>query len=366
MANVPLVDLKAQLPAIEGEVREGWDDVLKNTAFILGKRVADFEAEFATFCEVSHSVGVGNGTDALEIAMRALGIGPGDEAIVPTNTFIATALAVSRAGATPVLVDVDEDYQLIDPKAVEAAITPKTKAIVPVHLFGQIAPMDPILALAKKHDLKVLEDLAQSQGARQNGKRAGAFGVVGGTSFYPGKNIGAFGDGGAVVTDSDEVNTKLRALRNYGSDVKYHHPEQGFNSRLDPLQAVVLSAKLKRLEKWNGMRRAAAARYDAMLEGVDCILPKTMEGNEHVWHLYVVRVQNRDGVLKKLHEAGIGAGIHYPVPVHLQGAYADLGHSEGAFPVAEKVAKEILSLPLFPEITEAQQQQVVDALKSAL
>jgi dTDP-4-amino-4,6-dideoxygalactose transaminase len=367
MSDVPLVDLKAQLPAIEAQVREAWDDILANTAFILGARVKAFEDAFAAFCELPHCVGVANGTDALEIAMRAVGIGPGDEAIVPANTFIATALGASRAGATPVLVDVDEDYQLMDPKLVEAKITGKTKAIVPVHLFGQIAPMAELREIADAHGLLVLEDLAQAQGARQGGRRAGTFGDIGGTSFYPGKNLGAFGDAGAVVTTSAELDKKARALRNYGSEVKYHHPETGFNSRMDPLQAAVLSAKLEHLEAWNGQRRAAATRYHRMLEGVDGVtLPKTMAGNEPIWHLYVVRVAERDRVLKALHEAGIGAGIHYPIPVHLQGAYAHLGHREGDFPVAERLAKEILSLPLFPEITEAQQQRVVDALKAAL
>ena len=314
-----------------------------------------------------HCIGVANGTDALEIAMRAVGIGPDDEVIVPANTFIATALGASRAGATPVLVDIDEAHQLIDPSKVEEKITERTKAIVPVHLFGQIAPMAPILEIAKKHDLLVLEDLAQSQGARQNGRRCGGFGHIGGTSFYPGKNLGAFGDAGAVVTTSAALEKKARALRNYGSEIKYHHPETGFNSRMDPLQAAVLSAKLKRLEQWNQQRRDAAARYAAMLEGTAGVtLPFAAEGNEHVWHLYVVRVAERDRVLNALHEAGIGAGVHYPIPIHLQGAYAHLGHSEGDFPMAEKAAKEILSLPLFPEITEEQQARVVEVLKATL
>ena len=364
---IPLVDLKAQLTEIGDEVRAGWDAVLEKTAFILGPDVAALEKEYAAFSGCKHAIGVANGTDALELAMRAVGIGPGDEAIVPANTFIATALAVARTGATPVLCDVDPVHQLIDPEKARAAITPRTKAIVPVHLFGQCAPMDGIDAIAKDKGLLVIEDAAQSQGAERHGKRSGAMSLVSGTSFYPGKNLGAFGDAGAVTTSDDAVAKKIRALRNYGSEVKYHHPETGFNSRLDTLQAVVLRAKLKRLDKWNAQRRAAAERYDALLSSVTGAgRPSTLAGNTHVWHLYVVRVANRDAVLKKLNDAGIGAGIHYPVPVHLQGAFAHLGHKEGDFPVTEKAAKEILSLPIFPEITAGQQEEVVGKLRAAL
>ena len=364
---IPLVDLKAQLTEIGDEVRAGWDAVLQKTAFILGPDVAELEKEYATFCGCKHAIGVANGTDALELALRAVGIGPGDEAIVPANTFITTALAVARTGATPVLCDVDPVHQLIDPEKAGAAITSRTKAILPVHLFGQCAPMDAIDAIAKDRGLIVIEDAAQSQGAEQNGKRSGALSLVSGTSFYPGKNLGAFGDAGAVTTNDDAVAKRIRALRNYGSEVKYHHPETGFNSRLDTLQAVVLRAKLKHLEKWNAQRRVAAERYDKLLSGVAGVArPSTMSGNTHVWHLYVVRVAQRDGVLKKLNDAGIGAGIHYPVPVHLQGAFAHLGHEEGAFPVTERAAKEILSLPMFPEITAGQQEEVVAALRAAL
>lgn len=364
---IPLVDLKAQLSEIGDEVRAGWNAVLEKTAFILGPDVAELEKEYAAFCGSKSCIGVANGTDALELAMRAIGLGPGDEAIVPANTFIATALAVARTGATPVLVDVDETHQLIDAEKVRAAITPKTKAIVPVHLFGQCAPMEAIDAVAKERNLVVIEDAAQSQGAERNGKRSGALSIVSGTSFYPGKNLGAFGDAGAVTTSDEGVAKKIRALRNYGSEVKYHHPETGFNSRLDTLQAVVLRAKLKRLDGWNQKRREAAARYESMLADVEGVgLPGTLSGNTHVWHLYVVRVQKRDEVLKKLNAAGIGAGIHYPVPVHLQGAFAHLGKKEGSFPVTEKAAKEILSLPMFPEITAGQQEEVVAALRAAL
>jgi len=357
--NVPLVDLAAQHAEIADEVRAGWDAVLERTAFILGGALSDFEAEYARFSEVGHCIGVANGTDALEIALRAIGVGPGDEVVLPANTFIATALAVARAGANPVLVDVAEDTQLIDPERAAAAVTPRTKAIMPVHLFGQMADVDALTGLGPT----IVEDAAQSQGARRHGTQT----RFGGTSFYPGKNLGAYGDAGAVVCDDDDLARTVRNLRNYGSDVKYHHPEIGFNSRLDSLQAVVLSAKLKRLARWNEQRRAAAARYDELLAGEERVtLPVTAPGNEHVWHLYVIRVDDRDGVLSRLHEAGVGAGIHYPVPVHLQGAFKHLGHGPGAFPVTEALADSILSLPLYPQITGEQQQFVVETLRAAL
>lgn len=367
MSQVPLVDLKAQLPEIMDEVHAGWARVLDRTAFVLGPDVREFEEAFARLCGVAHCLGVGSGTDALDIALRALDVGPGDEVIVPANTFIASALAIVRVGATPVIVDSDPVFHLIDPTKIEDAITERTKAIMPVHLYGQIAPMAPIAEIAARRGLAVVEDAAQSQGATQGGRPAGSFGAISATSFYPGKNLGAFGDGGAVMTDDDTLAARVSSLRNWGSDVKYHHPEKGFNSRLDTLQAVVLNAKLSRLPAWNEARRAAARRYDALLAGLDGVTPPaTLEGNEHIWHLYVVRVPRRDEVLAALHAAGIGAGIHYPVPMHLQGALSDLGLGEGAFPVAEAAAKEILSLPMYPEITAEQQERVVAALRAAL
>jgi dTDP-4-amino-4,6-dideoxygalactose transaminase len=365
--KIPLIDLGAQHREIATEVAAGWAAVLETTSFILGKHVKEFEDAYAGFSGSKHCVGVANGTDALELALRAARIGEGDEVILPANTFIATALAVARAGAKPVLVDCDRTYQLIDVGAIERRLTPRTKAIMPVHLFGQMAPIEALGELAKVKNLLLVEDGAQSQGAVRNGKRSGTVGVAAGTSFYPGKNLGAYGDAGAVTTNSDELAAKVRALRNYGSEVKYHHPETGFNSRLDTLQAVVLTAKLKRLARWNEARRAAAVRYDELLTGVSAVeLPRTAPGNEHVWHLYVVRVQKRDAVLAKLNEEGIGAGIHYPVPIHLQGAFAHLGHRAGDFPVAERAAAEILSLPMFPEITPDQQARVVDVLKRSI
>ncbi len=364
---IPLVDLKVQHRQVADAVSKGWAEVLENTSFVLGKHVTAFEQAFAAFQGVPHCVGLANGTDAVELAVRALGIGPGDEVIVPANTFIATALGVARAGATPVLCDSDPVYHLIDPSAIEAKITGKTKAIYPVHLYGQIAPMEAISAVIGDRNIAILEDAAQSQGAKRHGKCAGQFGEIAATSFFPGKNLGAYGDGGAILTRSDAHQKKARALRNYGSEVKYHHPETGFNSRLDTLQAVVLSAKLEHLARWNGERREAADRYRGLLAGMkDVTLPETLEGNEHVWHLYVIRVPRRDEVLKRLNAAGIGAGIHYPVPVHLQGAFAQLGHTRGAFPVAEKAADEILSLPLFPGITAEQQATVAAELEKAM
>lgn len=364
---IPLVDLAAAHRRIADAVQEGWESVLRRTAFVLGDEVREFEEVFARFSGVAHCVGVANGTDALELALRALGAGHGDQVIVPANSFIASALAVARSGATPLLVDVDEATQLIDVGAVEAVIGPDTRAVMPVHLFGQVAPMGRLRTVAETAGVAVVEDAAQAHGARQDGVPAGGFGVAAGTSFYPGKNLGAYGDAGAVLTTSHELAERVRALRNYGSDVKYHHPETGFNSRLDTLQAVVLLAKLEHLAEGNAARRAAAARYEALLEDLEEVrTPVTAPGNEHVFHLYVVRVPNRDRVLRRLNEAGIGAGVHYPIPIHLQPAFSHLGHGPGDFPVAERTASEILSLPMFPEITPEQQERVADELRKSL
>jgi dTDP-4-amino-4,6-dideoxygalactose transaminase len=365
-AAIPLVDLKAQHAEIAEEVMRGFERVCAETAFILGGEVAAFEQAFAAHCGVAHCIGVGNGTDALELALRALGIGPGDEVIVPANTFIATALAVHRAGARPVLADCDGSF-LLDPGKIEERISPRTRALLPVHLCGQMADMEAIGAIARDRGLLVLEDAAQSQGARRNGRGSGGFGAAAASSFYPGKNLGAYGDAGAVLSDDDEVAARVRKLRNWGSEQKYHHPEIGFNSRLDTLQAVVLSAKLRRLDAWNAARQRAAARYDALLAGLPRVeTPRTLPGNEHVYHLYMIRVPRRDEVLARLQAAGIGAGIHYPTPLHLHGALRHLGYREGDFPVAERAAAEILSLPLYPHLTEAQQERVAETLRRAL
>jgi dTDP-4-amino-4,6-dideoxygalactose transaminase len=367
VAYIPLVDLKRQHEEVAAEIERGFARVCADTAFVLGAEVEAFEREFARFSGVAHCAGVANGTDALELVLRALDIGPGDEVILPTNSFIATALGVVRAGATPVLVDCDPLHYLIDPAAVRAALGPRTRVVMPVHLYGQIAPMEELAAIAGGAGAALVEDAAQAQGATRHGTGAGGFGAAAGTSFYPGKNLGAYGDAGAVLTRSAEIDARVRALRNYGSTVKYHHPERGFNSRLDTLQAVVLRAKLGKLSAWNADRRTAAARYDRLLADVPTVTrPGTLPGNEHVWHLYVVRVPRRDRVLERLNAAGIGAGVHYPKPIHLQGAFEHLGHRAGAFPVAEAASAEVLSLPMFPGITTAEQERVVDALRAAL
>ena len=368
MTSIPLVDLAAQHASVAAEVAQGWHEVLGQTSFIAGPQVAKFESEYAAFTGTRHCVGVANGTDAIEIALRALGIGSGHECIVPANTFIATAEAVARTGARPVLVDcADDGTYLIDTDAVAATVTPRTRAIIPVHLYGQAAPVERLLPLAERAGIWIVEDAAQSHGARRWGTAAGALGHIAANSFYPGKNLGAYGDAGAALTDSDELAARMRMIRDHGSPRKYEHAVIGVNSRLDTLQAVVLSAKLRRLREWNAGRRAAAARYNSLLSHVENVVrPRVLEGNEHVWHLYVVRVPYRDRVLKELHAAGIGAGIHYPVPIHLTAAFAGLGYTEGAFPVAERAAGELLTLPLFPEITAAQQEQVVSALMAAV
>lgn len=362
--RVPLVDLVSQQQEIAEEVAAGLEEVFATTSFIGGKPVTEFEKAYADFSGVDHCVGVANGTDALELALRASGVGPGHEVILPANTFIATAEAVSRIGAVPVLVDVDPTHLLIDPAGVEAAVGPKTKAIVPVHLFGQTAPVEQLTEIADSCGAVIVEDAAQSQGATRFGKPAGGFGIAAGTSFYPGKNLGAAGDAGAVLTNDPELAQRVRTIAAHGSDRKYVHDVVGMNSRLDTIQAVVLLAKLRRLAMWNDLRRTAAERYTQMLREVPGVqVPLSMHGNDDVWHLYVVRVANRDRVLAELHEAGIGAGIHYPFTVHLTRAYADLGLAQGAFPVAEEAAQHILSLPLHPHITEGQQLYVADMLK---
>ncbi len=366
MNGIPLVDLKAQHAEIADEVAAGFERVIGETSFILGSPVREFEESFARYCEVAHCIGVANGTDASELSLRALGIGPGGEVIVPANTFIATALGVLRAGARPVLVDSDE-YHLMDPEKVENSLSPRTRALLPVHLYGQAANMEALREIAGRRGLVLLEDAAQAQGARRHGLPAGSLGEAAAFSFYPGKNLGAYGDAGAVTTSSEEIAGRLGKLRNWGSDRKYYHPEIGFNSRLDTLQAVVLSAKLRRLEAWNEARRQAAAHYDRLLAGFGGVeVPRILPGNEHIWHLYVIRVPRRDEVAAGLQAEGIGAGIHYPTPLHLHGAMADLGYQEGDFPVAEKAAREILSLPMYPHLSEAQRERVAEGLRRAL
>jgi dTDP-4-amino-4,6-dideoxygalactose transaminase len=364
MSKIPLVDLQAAHAEVAQEVEVGFKRVLEYTAFIGGEEVAAFEREYAAFTGVRHCVGVANGTDAIELALRALGVGAGDEVVLPANTFIATAEAVARCGARTVLVDMDPDTYLIDTDAARNAVRLSTKAIVPVHLYGQMAEVERLRGI---ESVTIVEDGAQSQGATRNGLGVGAGGIAA-TSFYPGKNLGAYGDAGAVTTDDEALATMVRTISSHGGLTKYVHDVIGVNSRLDALQAVVLRAKLARLERWNADRRAAAARYDELLTPLtDVVRPVTLDGNVHVWHLYVVRVPaaHRDALLAKLNADGIGAGLHYPIPVHLTPAFADLGYGAGSFPNAERAAGEILSLPLYPQITAAQQERVVGSLKAA-
>ncbi|GAA2135360.1 DegT/DnrJ/EryC1/StrS family aminotransferase [Arthrobacter humicola] len=364
--SVPLVDLVAQQADVNAEVMEGLAEVFSKAAFIGGPAVAQFEAAYAEFLGARHCVGVANGTDALELALRASGVAAGDEVILPANTFIATAEAASRIGAVPVPVDVDPEYLLINPEAVAAAVTPRTRAIVPVHLFGQTAFVERLIPIASACGAVIIEDAAQSQGATRFGRSAGTLGLAAGTSFYPGKNLGAAGDAGAVMTDDAGLAAQVRTLSSHGSLSKYVHDVVGFNSRLDAVQAVVLRAKLVKLQMWNQRRRAAAERYSRMLAEVPGVeTPREAPGNVDVWHLYVVRVPDRDAVLAALQAVGIQAGVHYPVPLHLSGAYAVPGVREGSFPVAEHAAGRIISLPLYPHITEAQQERVVGALIEA-
>jgi dTDP-4-amino-4,6-dideoxygalactose transaminase len=366
---VPLVDLASQHAEIAGEVAAGFERVIESNGFIGGPDVAAFESEFASYQGVSHCVGVGNGTDALEFALRAAGVGTGDEVILPANTFVATAEAVVRAGATPVLVDSDPDFHLVDVGAAEAAVGPRTAALLPVHLYGRLAPMEGLGKLAAKTGLAIVEDAAQAQGATSDGRRAGSWGLATGTSFYPGKNLGAYGDAGAVLSNDSAIDRRVRLLANHGSEAKYQHIAVGFNSRLDSLQAVVLRAKLARLERWNDLRRAAARRYDDLLRGLDGVSrPRIPASEEHVWHLYVVRVppDHRDALVQALNSAGIGAAIHYPVPIHLQEAFAHLPYRKGDFPIAEQAAAQIMSLPLYPHLTAGQQERVVETLAQSL
>ncbi|MEU4695284.1 DegT/DnrJ/EryC1/StrS family aminotransferase [Actinoplanes sp. NPDC023714] len=364
MSKIPLVDLAAAHAEVAEEVEAGFKRIIAETAFVGGAEVAAFEQEYAAFSGVEHCVGVANGTDALELAFRAVGVGPGSEVILPANTFIATAEAVARTGADVVLVDCDPRTYLIDVEAALAAVTPRTKAIAPVHLYGQLAPVDRLRAGLAGSDVVLVEDAAQCQGATRHGRGAGVDGIAA-TSFYPGKNLGAYGDAGAVVSAREDWATTVRTLGSHGGLRKYHHDLIGVNSRLDGLQAVVLRAKLARLAEGNRRRRAVAAYYDELLAGLDVTLPVTLEGNEHVWHIYCVRVPGgrRDEVLARLNEDGIGAGIHYPYPVHKTGAFGYLG---GSYPVAEAVAPELLSLPIYPQLTREQQERVAEALKSAL
>jgi dTDP-4-amino-4,6-dideoxygalactose transaminase len=364
---IPLVDLRAAHAEVAAEVNVGFSRVLADAAFIKGTDVAAFEREFAAFSGAAYCVGVANGTDAIEIALRAAGVPTGAEVVLPANTFVATAEAVIRAGARPVFADVDPDHLLLDPVCTAKAAGPDTAALIPVHLYGQLAPMKVLSDIAERSGLMVIEDAAQAHGAIQWGSPVGSFGAAVATSFYPGKNLGAYGDAGAVLTNSAELARMARLIGDHGSEERYAHVHLGFNSRMDSLQAVVLRAKLCRLADWNVRRRAAAKLYHELLAGIDEVaLPRTMAGNEHVWHLYVIQVPRRDHVIEVLRSHGVHAGIHYPAPVHLQPPFRVYGYGPGDFPVSEAAAKRIISLPLYPQITPDQQQAVADALRHAL
>ena len=364
--RIPFLDVPAAYAELQDELDAAARSVMASGQFILGPEVTAFEEEFAAYCGTRHAIGVGSGLDALRVILLAYELAPGDEVIVPSNTFIATWLGVSQAGATPVPVEPDLATHNITAAAVEAAITPRTKAIMPVHLYGQPADMDPIVALGRERGIPVIEDAAQAQGARYRGRRAGSLADAAGFSFYPGKNLGALGDAGAVTTDDDALAERVRLLRNYGSKVKYHHELPGLNSRLDSLQAAFLRVKLRHLDEWNERRRALAARYLDQLAGVgELVLPEVAEATEPVWHLFVVRHPRRDALQAQLSDAGVDTIIHYPIPPHLTGAYA-AGFVERSLPLAERLGDEVLSLPMGPHLAPADADRVAGAVRSAV
>ena len=360
---IPLVDLKAQYAAIKPEIDAAMQRVVNNTSFILGKEVIEFEKNFAAFCHAQYCIGVDSGTAALHLALLLCDVKPGDEVITTTHTFVATAEVISVIGAKPVFVDIDPRTYNIDPGQIERAITPRTKAIIPVHLYGQPAEMDAILDIARKHNLRIIEDAAQAHGAEYRGRRAGTMSDLACFSFYPGKNLGAYGDAGALVTDDAELAERARMLRDHGRRSKYEHQIVGYGYRLDALQAAILGAKLPHLESWNARRRAIADYYTELFTNLDIIPPYVPAHITPVYHIYCIRARDRDGLQKHLKERGIETGIHYPIPLHLQPVYQNLGYHAGDFPHAEKAASEILSLPMYPEITDSQVNQVVDGVR---
>jgi len=362
--KVPFLDFVQPYEELKAELDEAYSRFMRSAWYVLGREVEAFEHEFAAYCGAAHCVGVGNGLEALHLALRAYGIGEGDEVIVPSNTYIATWLAVSYAGAAPIPVEPDARTFNLDPNRIEAAITRRTKAIMPVHLYGQPTDMDPIMTIARKHNLKVIEDNAQAQGARYKGRRTGSLGDAAGNSFYPGKNLGAYGEAGAVTTNDRELADRIRILRNYGSQKKYYNEVKGYNSRLDELQAAFLRVKLKKLDEWNARRRDVAARYLTGMTGLAGLtLPIVPAWAEPVWHLFVIRAARRDALRQELTEAEIGTLIHYPVPPHLSGAYADAKWNRGAFPIAEGLADTVLSLPMGPHLPPAEADFVVDRVR---
>ena len=365
--NIPLVDLKAQYQTLKEDVQEAMAEVLESCAFSGGPFVERFERSFAEYCRCRYAVGLGSGTDALWLALLAMGIGPGDEVITVPNTFIATAEAISYCGAKPVFTDVDESTFTMDASLLPAAVTDRTKAVIPVHLYGQTADMDPIMEVAKAHGLFVIEDASQAHGARYKDRVAGSIGDAGCFSFYPGKNLGAYGEAGAVTTNDERLAQKIRILRDHGQTEKYRHAFVGWNARMDGLQGAVLDVKLRYLPQWSEARRANAKIYDALLSESDGIVPpKEASYAYHVYHIYAVRIPKRQAVMAHLENRGIRCGIHYPIPVHLTDAYRSLKLGEGTFPVSERCANEVLSLPMFPELTQGQISRIAEELKNAL
>lgn len=362
--KIPHMDLGGQTRALKAQLLDGFGRVLDNTAFCLGKEVAKFETDFAAYCGSSNAIGVNSGTSALHLALLALGVGPGDDVVTTPFTFVATAWAISYCGARPVFADIDPATMLIDPKAVERAITPKTKAIVPVHLYGQPCDMDALNDIGRRKGLPVVEDACQAHGATFGGKKTGALGTLAAFSFYPSKNLGACGEGGAALTSDLNLAAKIRALREHGSVKRYYHDTIGFNYRMEGLQGLTLHTKLPHLDGWNARRQKIAAMYGSLLEGVQLHLPQTAPNRTHVYHLYVVRHPRRDALAEHLRTHGIGTALHYPVPLHFQKAYAHLGLGEGAFPHAEAAARECLSLPMFPELTDEQVRTVASAVRA--
>jgi dTDP-4-amino-4,6-dideoxygalactose transaminase len=362
---IPFVDLKSQYLSIKPEIDQAVFSVLESSQFILGKYVADFETDFAAYCGATHAMGVNSGTSALHLALLAAPVGSGDEVITTPFTFVATAAAIHYCGARPVYVDIDPTSFTIDPSRIEEAITPRTKAILPVHLYGQPADMDPILEIARRHRLVVIEDAAQAHGAEYKGRRVGSIGDLGCFSFYPGKNLGAYGEGGAVTTSNEAYAKTIRMLRDWGQTRKYHHDLQGFNYRLEGMQGAILGVKLKHLDRWTDARRKNAALYTQHLAGADVATPVEMDYARHVYHVYAVRTASREALAQELNAQGVQTGIHYPIPVHLQKAYADDAFKPGDFPHAERAAHEVLSLPMFPELTEEQVRQASGAVAAA-
>jgi len=363
---IPLVDLKAQYRSIKPEVDAAVLRVLDSAQFILGDEVVAFERDFAAYCDTREAIGVNSGTSALHLAFLAAGIGPGDEVITVPFTFIATVSTIVYAGATPVFVDIEPDCYTMDPARLEAAITPRTKAIVPVHLYGQPADMDPILEIARRRGIPVIEDAAQAHGADHKGRRCGSMSTMACFSFYPGKNLGAYGEGGAVVTSDPDLAKRIRVLRSWGEERRYEHAVKGFNYRMDGIQGAILGVKLRHLERWTDERRSRAAVYRRARAGTPAILPAERADVRHVYHVFAVRLPQRDAWRARLAELGIQTGVHYPIPIHLQPAHRDLGYERGAFPVSEAVAAEILSLPIFPELTDDQIETIGGALRAGL